>query len=161
VSKIRGGISEQDISKLFQFFYKIDNKETGFLNKSGIGLGLAISQNLIRSLNNNRKAEEIMVSSIIGKGSIFYFELSPMRLIVDSNGSAGSIHSKSMRRMTISDDYEVYSILNQPKSHMKCVSLFQSGHFPSLNEIGRQDDNINLSKKKNILVVDDDQLKFL
>jgi len=61
------GINEEDISKLFQKFSKIDNSLRG---KRGTGLGLYISKNLIEAMGGR-----IWVKSALGKGSTFSFSL--------------------------------------------------------------------------------------
>ncbi|MGV8981515.1 sensor histidine kinase [Clostridium sp.] len=58
------GISEEDITKIFQRFYRADksrNSET-----EGTGLGLSIADSIIRQFNGT-----LRVSSIVGKGSTF------------------------------------------------------------------------------------------
>jgi CheY-like chemotaxis protein len=67
------GIKEEDQIHLFQLFGKLESSESKRVNQAGIGLGLAISQNLVRFLTNNK--EEIKVKSEIGKGSSFSFTL--------------------------------------------------------------------------------------
>lgn len=62
------GISKDDISKIFQRFYRADksrNSET-----EGIGLGLSIVDSIIKQFNGTMR-----VSSIVGKGSTFEVEI--------------------------------------------------------------------------------------
>lgn len=61
------GISETDKDKLFKLFGFIDKEN---LNTSGIGLGLVISQLIIKELGG-----VISFSSVEGKGSRFFFKL--------------------------------------------------------------------------------------
>ncbi len=68
------GMSQQEIEKLFRLFGKLEGMDSTKLNQTGIGLGLAISQSLVRLLNGNRK-EEIRVVSRPGVGSEFSFNL--------------------------------------------------------------------------------------
>ena len=60
------GISGDDLSHIFQRFYKADRARRG----SGTGLGLAIARHLIQ-VHNGR----IWVDSEEGQGSTFYFSL--------------------------------------------------------------------------------------
>lgn len=72
------GIKPEDIGKLFRLFGKLESSEAKKTNEAGIGLGLAISQNLVKCLNQNKSNEEIKVISEYQKGSTFYFNLYPM-----------------------------------------------------------------------------------
>jgi signal transduction histidine kinase len=62
------GIPEEELPHIFDRFYKAD-KSRG-LDKTGVGLGLAIARNIILSHN-----ETIRVESQEGKGSRFIFTL--------------------------------------------------------------------------------------
>lgn len=62
------GISENDISKLFQPFSQVDASSTRRFG--GTGLGLAISRNLLQLMGS-----DLQVKSIAGKGTTFSFEL--------------------------------------------------------------------------------------
>jgi len=62
------GVPPEDVSHLFQKFYRVDNADTREIG--GTGLGLYISRRLIES-NNGR----IGVRSEFGKGSTFYVTL--------------------------------------------------------------------------------------
>jgi signal transduction histidine kinase len=66
------GIKEEDQKKLFKLFGKLEDEKSMEVNKSGVGLGLAISQSLVKILNNNHEDAEIKVISEINKGSCFY-----------------------------------------------------------------------------------------
>ena len=60
------GIREQDVSRLFERYYRVENNS----NVSGFGIGLYLSAEIIE-----RHGGKIWAESEIGKGSIFYFEL--------------------------------------------------------------------------------------
>jgi signal transduction histidine kinase len=77
------GMSQQEIDKLFRLFGKLEGTDITKLNQTGIGLGLAISQSLVRLLNGNRKDEEIKVVSRPGVGSEFSFNLYSMEKRTD------------------------------------------------------------------------------
>ncbi len=69
------GIQEMDSSKLFRFFGKIDESGGNNIsnNETGVGMGLAISQNIIRLLNEDRG--QITFRSVYGEGSVFSFPI--------------------------------------------------------------------------------------
>lgn len=62
------GIAAHDQHKLFERFYRVENKHTA--NISGFGIGLYLCAEIIQ-----RHSGEIWVESTIGEGSIFYFSL--------------------------------------------------------------------------------------
>lgn len=62
------GIKEEDISKLFDAFKRVDEKTNVAIE--GTGLGLAISQSYIRMMDG-----ELQVESEYKKGSYFYFSI--------------------------------------------------------------------------------------
>lgn len=62
------GVNANDIAKLFDRYYRVENKLTKTI--SGFGIGLYLSAEIIQ-----RHAGKIWVESIPGKGSIFYFSL--------------------------------------------------------------------------------------
>jgi two-component system, OmpR family, phosphate regulon sensor histidine kinase PhoR len=62
------GIPPEDLKRIFERFYRVDksrNREMG-----GTGLGLAIVKHILEGHKS-----KISVSSILGKGSVFSFEL--------------------------------------------------------------------------------------
>ena len=61
------GIPEQELSLIFKPFYQAANND---LTGEGVGLGLHISKQIVQLLGG-----EIMVSSEVGKGSTFSFEI--------------------------------------------------------------------------------------
>lgn len=62
------GIQKENQDKLFKMFGYI--KDSGQMNKHGIGLGLNISKKIVEQFGGT-----IEVQSIFGKGSIFKFTL--------------------------------------------------------------------------------------
>ena len=68
------GIKEEDKGKLFKLFGKLDQENNSNINLHGIGLGLTISDNLARLLNEE-EGEGIRLESEYGKGSKFSFRI--------------------------------------------------------------------------------------
>jgi PAS domain S-box-containing protein len=62
------GIKEQDLGKIFDRYYRIEDNQNKFI--SGFGIGLYLSAEII-----NRHDGKIWVESEIGRGSTFYFSL--------------------------------------------------------------------------------------
>ena len=62
------GIPNQDLERIFERFYRVDNEITR--QASGVGLGLAVSRGIIEEHGGRIWAE-----SVLGKGSSFYFTL--------------------------------------------------------------------------------------
>jgi signal transduction histidine kinase len=62
------GIPPEDLPRIWERFYRVDNTNTRRIG--GTGLGLAITRALVE-LHGGR----IWVESIAGKGSVFFFTL--------------------------------------------------------------------------------------
>lgn len=67
------GIKEEDLAKLFLDFGRIKNAEDQSLNNYGIGLGLAISDALVKELGGG--GQGLQIESEWGKGTKFKFQL--------------------------------------------------------------------------------------
>ena len=67
------GIPSDKIHGLFRMYGRIDDQRSINLNKEGVGLGLTISNNLVKMLNENEQG--ISVISEVNKGSSFSFSL--------------------------------------------------------------------------------------
>ena len=106
------GIKEEDQPKLFHLFGKLDSTE---LNKTGIGLGLTISNNLVKLLNPEDQ-NGIHLESQWSKGSKFWFLLkpnvfqnpsetvSPSKIQTSINSPINLFNSLKNKRILIADD---------------------------------------------------------
>ena len=63
------GIAAENLPRIFHMFSKCE--QVGFQAAPGVGLGLAISQNLVKRMGS----KGIQVESVLGEGSTFSFEL--------------------------------------------------------------------------------------
>ncbi|MDR3295582.1 MAG: response regulator [Clostridiales Family XIII bacterium] len=96
------GMNEEQISKLFTAFEHIDRSSAARLG--GIGLGLAISQNLV-----NRMGGQIAVQSEPGKGSSFVFSVVLEHMAETDAGwdTGGAAPDLSGKRILIVEDIEI------------------------------------------------------
>jgi two-component system phosphate regulon sensor histidine kinase PhoR len=62
------GIAPEDLKRIFERFYRVEKSRSK--GKGGTGLGLAIVKHILEGHKS-----KISVSSVLGKGSIFSFEL--------------------------------------------------------------------------------------
>jgi PAS domain S-box-containing protein len=104
------GISEEEIGKLFIPF---EQTASGKRMQTGTGLGLAICREIVRLMGG-----DISVSSQLGKGSIFRFEVNlkegreeAMAKKVESRFVAGLQPGQAARRVLVVDDKEDNRVL--------------------------------------------------
>lgn len=90
------GIEEEEAEKIFNHFYKIENKKEKIYR--GTGLGLAISKKIVEMMGG-----EIWVESKPGEGSVFYFTLPNIsgEPTIQEEESKKEQKSKSLRFLTI------------------------------------------------------------
>ena len=131
------GIKENDKSKLFKLFGKLDQTDKD-LNKTGVGLGLTISQELAKLLN--RSEEGINLKSVFGNGSEFWFFV---RTSEDDDENIFSIPESLKIKIPFSRSYS-----NQipPDSHLKKSSLSPKSIY---------------LKQNKVLIVDDDMINIM
>ncbi|OBT07323.1 aerobic respiration two-component sensor histidine kinase ArcB [Vibrio sp. UCD-FRSSP16_10] len=67
------GIPESELDKIFAMYYQVKSEE-GNLHAVGTGIGLAVSQSLVRKMGG-----EIYATSELGHGSTFYVEMTVPR----------------------------------------------------------------------------------
>ena len=96
------GIPSTEIKQIFSEFYQLGNPERD--RNKGMGLGLSIASRLAKLLGT-----QINVSSVIGRGSVFSFELQrEMRAteqrVIDSIEVQLGINSKHHKILIIDDD---------------------------------------------------------
>jgi len=80
-------------------------ESTGHLNQHGVGLGLMISNSLVKTLNKNEPDCQIQVESEEGKGSTFWFSL-PQDYDGDFLEEKDIGSSCSERELKIADELE-------------------------------------------------------
>jgi CheY-like chemotaxis protein len=159
------GIKKEDIGKLFRLFGKLETDESMNVNQTGVGLGLAISQSLVRLLNRNMPDSEIKVHSELGKGSSFFF-----RLI---SKEKERMHTRNQARLRqeskIYDDkarlFSEEDLIEEDEEYMIEKSGINSASR-SLNFVGSflgklQENGSQVPVHRRILIVDDDQINIL
>jgi len=68
------GIKDEDKSKLFKMYGRVDQQDSS-INTQGVGLGLTISNELVRLLNPNKQVSGIKFESEFAKGTTFSFTI--------------------------------------------------------------------------------------
>jgi signal transduction histidine kinase len=141
------GIKKKDLRSLFKLFGKLDQDDQG-INRQGVGLGLAVSQSLIRCLNNFSSSGEIRVESEYGKGSRFYF---PLPIFFDEKKE--SLNERELTSMKFPLHFKAKSLNLRGKKSYNLLN----------NEETETDKEADLKNKSNIniLIVDDDQINLI
>ena len=118
------GIKEEDMSKLFDAFERIDEKNSR--NIEGTGLGLNIVKVMLKLMNS-----ELKVESKFGEGSKFYFTL-PLEIIDSAPIGA-------------------FSVLNSAKEVTVTQKKEEIGYHPELRILSVDDNMINLKVFEGLL----------
>ncbi len=118
------GIREEDMSKLFKSFLRIDEEKNR--NIEGTGLGISIVRKLLVMMGSSLKVE-----SVYGQGSTFYFNLK--QKIIDK---------------TPIGDYREHNISGQVAADRKNKQYLQ---FPGAKILAVDDNRMNLKVIKGIL----------
>lgn len=170
------GIDQSNITKLFQAFSKIQNKEDCCLNAQGVGLGLLISNKLAFLLNRSQTGIEVI--SHLNKGSEFSFKFydedssinddevmlsSHQTNNVDTNlcklitgkekmhmPSNGKLHESTSSHIT-SYENKIFECLNGEQKD-ECIIKFveeKSEEMKYSHEISISSESINSSKIRN------------
>ena len=114
------GIASDEVDKLFEAF---GQTETGRNSQQGTGLGLPISQKFVQLMGGN-----IRVSSILGEGTMFAFD------IKISRAEAGDIQTNKPTRKVIGlapnqPEYRILAVDDRLESRMLLVKLLTSLGF--------------------------------
>jgi len=78
------GIKDEDKEKLFKMYGRVDQADTN-INTQGVGLGLAISNELVRLLNPHQSLSGIQFKSQYSQGTTFTFSI--LKTLPDGQGS--------------------------------------------------------------------------
>lgn len=104
------GIDQKNLANLFSIYFKIDEVNRN-INKTGVGLGLYVSQSLAILMDH----EGIMVESEISKGTKFYFSLPIIR------------HKSNSESLPL-NNYE-YETLDSPLSEVSSRFIMKKKSF--------------------------------
>lgn len=102
------GIKQEDISKLFAEFERIEEQRNR--NIEGTGLGMSITTQLLDLMNSR-----LQVESVYGEGSDFYFTLDQKIIIAEPIGNL----EERIRRQA--KDYSYQTMLTAPDAHLLVV----------------------------------------
>ncbi len=139
------GIKPEDRPHLFQLFGRIKNKDNQRLNQTGVGLGLTISQNLVKALNNDIPDYSISLDSEFGEGSTFSFIINPYKNDVQEEECLGVTTA---------------SLNNGVKFLHQEINLDTNRYSASVMK-KREKYSDRDKRKARLLLVDDDQINIL
>ncbi len=112
------GIPEDKTEELFREFQQLDNPERD--SQKGFGLGLAIAQGLAKTIDS-----EITVHSVLGKGSVFRFELlrSTAPVIEDLPHDSDAKNFEGSTIVVIDDDSRVQIAMHKLMESWGCTCI--------------------------------------
>ena len=139
------GIRESDLGKLFKEFGRIKNNEDEKLNSNGVGLGLQFSNLLAFSVCPKDNREGIKVESQFGSGSEFYF--------VVKNYFVNQVEA-DIFKMKVIPMIVQQALLKEISTLEVCDEDRAQLRFNTLRKLS----NVERSKYKSVLVVDDSEL---
>ena len=154
------GVKDEDKGKLFKRFGKLGQKNEN-INQQGVGLGLAIVQDLVMAVDNNFQ-ERVHFESTFGKGSLFSFKLlyqKERRESIDYHQKLGKYLTVQSPRNSISGMLRNITFtggqtsndntrLISPKSHENSRLLSPKTPFSPLLESQSPSPRLKMSRKK-------------
>ena len=153
------GISRENVPRLFKLFGRLHQRDP-HINKEGVGLGLAISQNLAQMMLSESDGGGIKVQSVVGRGSRFSFKLKSIQRRIenvdcnvcewDINAPLNLEKSSSFDRLLLKSLSNSSGVLNRQRSEIKFEKMRSISKFYK-----KSMDGIS------VLVVDDDQINQL
>ncbi len=126
------GIKEEDISKLFKEFERIEEKRNR--NIEGTGLGMNITIQLLKLMDSH-----INVESVYGKGSRFYFSLKQQ--IVDST-PIGNLEERIRKQST---EYTYVAAFTAPDAQILVVDDNLTNHKVFVSLLKRTKVNVDVA----------------
>jgi len=156
------GIKPEDQEKLFKMFGRLEQIDKR-VNTNGVGLGLTISNTLALLLNpENDKGIEI--SSEVGKGSTFSFDIGISREVDSDPNSDQEIHSSDLKQM---DEYyglaqnqasRVNGYNNGPRASLRIKKL---SYFTQSNPETPLKIVVSQENQRTCLLVDDNPFNLM
>lgn len=144
VSDTGRGIPDQEIEKIFDRFYQVDNS----LNRGheGAGLGLALCRSMVTLMGGRIWAE-----SEVGKGSVFYFEVpvlvaqqKPQPSLDEKGNDLDNLPGQKQHLvMVVDDDESSLLMMKAILSGTGCHALFASNGEEAL-ELLKQNADVSL-----------------